>query len=250
MNQAEEIAQFIKKEEKKEWMLPASIVFAAVVIAAAFVYSSGAANNPAPTVEQGAIGKAPEITAADVVRGNSDAKVTIIEFGDFQCPYCGKFFNDVAPFIKSAFVDTGKAKLVYKPLAFLGQESENSATAVACAQEQGKFWEMHDGIFTAEYKEVEQMIARKIESSENNGNLNLNLFTKIGKEIGLDQNAFTECFNSGKKIEVTAAHMREAQEVMTDGISTPTVYINGKKVDPRVLYDKQALTVLVESYLK
>lgn len=249
MGQVEEMTQFIQKEEKKEWMLPASIVFASIVIAAAFIYSSGA-KNPAPVADPTPIEKAPQVTAGDAPLGNPDAKVTIIEYGDFQCPYCGKFYNDIEPFIKSAFIETGKAKLVYKPLAFLGKESEDAVVAVECAQEQGKFWQMHDGIFTAEYKEVEQMIARKIPSSENNGNLNLELFKKIGATIGLDQNAFVACYASGKQNEAIAAHMREAQEVMSDGISTPTVYINGKKVDPRILNDRQSLTVLIDSLLK
>lgn len=245
---AEEMTRVITKEQKQEWMLPASIVFAAIMISAAFIYSGGAKT---PTeVEQAIVEKAPQVTAADAPLGKADAKVTIIEYGDFQCPYCGKFFNDVEPFIKSAFVDTGKARLVYKPLAFLGQESENAATAVACAQQQGKFWEMHNAIFTAEYKEVEQMISRKIQSSENNGNLTFDLFKRLGAGFGLDQAAFAQCYNSGEQNAVIAAHMQEAQEVMSEGISTPTVYINGKKVDSRVLYDRQALTLLIDSLSK
>lgn len=245
---AEEMTRIIKNEQKQEWMLPASIVFAAVMISAAFIYSGGAKTSG--EVEQAIVEKAPQVTAADAPLGKADAKVTIIEYGDFQCPYCGKFFNDVEPFMKSAFIDTGKARLVYKPLAFLGQESEDAAVAVACAQQQGKFWEMHNAIFTAEYKEVEQMIARKIESSENNGNLTFDLFKRLGVGFGLDQAAFAECYNSGDKKAAIAANMQEAQEVMTDGVSTPTVYINGKKVDPRVLYDRQALTKLIDSYNK
>lgn len=242
----EEMARCIKKEEKKEWMLPASIVFAATVISAAFIYAGGPSSAAPAVIEE----PAPQIVESDVVLGNPDAKVTIIEYGDFQCPYCGKFFTDAEPFIKSAFIDTGKAKLIYKPLAFLGQESEDAVAAVECAQEQGKFWEMHDAIFSAEYKEVEQMIARKIESSENNGNLNLDLFKKLGAGFGLDQDAFAACYASGRQSDKITAYMQEAQEVMQGKISTPTVYINGKKVDISVLYNKQALTQLIDGLNK
>lgn len=247
---AEEITRIIKKEEKKEWMLPASILVAAVLISAAFIYSGGGHTSSQTTDKSAQEVAGPKITDGDTPLGNKDAKVTIIEFGDFQCPYCGKFFNDVQPFIKKAFIDTGKAKFVYKPLAFLGPESENAATAVECAQEQGKFWEMHDAIFSTEYKDVERMIAGTIKSSENNGNLTLDLFTKLAGNIGLNQDAFTTCYNSGKEKDLIAAHLKEAQDVMSEGISTPSVYVNGKKVDPRVLYDQTAFTALVDAAAK
>ena len=247
----DEMEQFIKREEKKEWMLPAAIVFAALVIGAAFIYGSGS-RNAAPVNDQAQqqAEVAPKVASDEPVRGKADAPVTIIEFGDFQCPYCGKFFAEVEPFIKSAFIDTGKAKMVYKPLAFLGQESVDAATAAECAADQGKFWEMHDAIFGSEYKDVEALIAGKIKSSENNGNLTLELFKKLGAGFGLDQDAFATCYASGTKKAILTARMTEAEQVMPEGISTPTVFINGKRIDPRILYDKQALTALIDGLTK
>ncbi|EKD24168.1 MAG: DsbA oxidoreductase [uncultured bacterium] len=247
---AEEIVKVIKKEEKKEWMLPASIVFAAIVIAAAFIYASGMETSGPAAVNQALEEKAPEITERDTILGNPNAQVTIVDYGDFQCPYCGKFYNDIEPFIRSEFIDTGKAKIVYKPLSFLGPESEAAAVAVECARDQGKFWEMHDGIFAEEYKEVEKMIAGTIASSEHNGNLNLALFQKIGKGFGLDQTAFTTCFNSGDKDAVIAQHMQDGQDVMGQGLSTPSIYINGKSIEPSVWSNKQALTTLINGLIK
>lgn len=247
----EEVTRIIKKEDKKEWMLPASILAAALMISIAFVYATGSRNAAAPGADQNAqVVAGPKITDGDSVLGKADAPVTIIEFGDFQCPYCGKFFAEVQPFIKKAFIDTGKAKMVYKPLAFLGPESESAVNAVVCAQEQGKFWEMHDAIFSTEYTEVEQMIAGKIKSSENSGNLTLDLFKKLGGTIGLNQDAFATCYNSGKAKEAIAVHMKEAQDIMSQGISTPSVYVNGKAVDPRVLYDKAAFSALIDAAAK
>lgn len=81
------------------------------------------------------------------VMGNKDAQVSIVEFADFQCPYCGRHHELVEPTILNEYVKTGKANFVYKHLAFLGQESVFAAVAAECAADQGKFWEYHDYLF-------------------------------------------------------------------------------------------------------
>lgn len=244
---AEEITRVIKKEEKKEWMLPASIVIAALMISVAFIYATGSRNGaPQLDATKGQEQAGPKIVAGDVPLGNADAKVTIIEYGDFQCPGCGNFFTEAQPFIKKAFIDTGKAKMVYKPLAFLGPESENSVSAAECAKEQGKFWEMHDAIFSAETADFRQAYAQQ-KPYENSGNLNITLFKKIAGDIGLNQDAFITCYNSGKGKEAVATYMKEAKEIMGEGFSTPSIYVNGKKVDLRVVYDQAAFTTLIEA---
>lgn len=89
----------------------------------------------------------------DHVLGDPGAPIAIIEYSDFQCPFCRSFFNDTLPSIKKNFVETGKAKLIYRhfPLNF-HPAAQPSAEAAECANDQGKFWEMHDAIFT---KQVE-----------------------------------------------------------------------------------------------
>lgn len=84
----------------------------------------------------------------DHVLGDMNAKVTLIEYSDFQCPFCDKFFRETYPLLKKEYVDTGKVRLVYRhfPLSF-HPLAEPAARASECANEQGKFWEMHDGIF-------------------------------------------------------------------------------------------------------
>lgn len=83
------------------------------------------------------------------VLGDENAPVTIVEFSDLECPYCQQFFKDAYPQIKKEYIDTGKAKLYYRhyPLPFHPM-AKPSAVAVECANDQGKFWEMHDRIFT------------------------------------------------------------------------------------------------------
>ena len=70
--------------------------------------------------------------------------MTIVEFADFQCPYCGRHQQTVQPILQQEYIDTGKANFLYKHLAFLGPESVYAAEAAECAADQGKFWEYHD----------------------------------------------------------------------------------------------------------
>ncbi|MBI5139539.1 thioredoxin domain-containing protein [Candidatus Nomurabacteria bacterium] len=81
------------------------------------------------------------------VLGNTEAKVAVVEFADFQCPYCGKYFKEIFPEIKKQYIDTGKIKFIYTNFAFLGEESINAARGAKCAQEQNKFWEYHDYLY-------------------------------------------------------------------------------------------------------
>ena len=85
----------------------------------------------------------------DPSMGSPSAKVTIIEFGDYQCPACRAFWRDTEPQIKKAYIDTGKVRLVYRdfPLEQVHPEAVLGAMAAQCANDQGKYWEMHDRIF-------------------------------------------------------------------------------------------------------
>lgn len=84
------------------------------------------------------------------VLGKKDAKVTIVEFSDFQCPFCKQFFSETLPQLKKEYIDTGKVKLFYRqfPLTSIHPNAQIAAEAAECANEQGKFWEYHDILFT------------------------------------------------------------------------------------------------------
>lgn len=79
--------------------------------------------------------------------GSASAPVTIIEFSDFQCSFCKKFWAETLPKLKEAYIHTGKARFSYRHFAILGKHSEQAALASECAAEQGKFWEYHDQLF-------------------------------------------------------------------------------------------------------
>ncbi len=150
----------------------------------------------------------------DPSKGDDDAPITIIEFSDFQCPFCGRFFTDTLPEIQEQYIDTGKVRLVYRdfPLAF-HQYAQKSAEASECADEQGKFWEMHDLLY---------------ENQDEWNDVGVDKFKEYASEIGLDTEQFDDCIDSGKYEEEVLADFEDGQSAGVSG--TPAFFINGKKI--------------------
>jgi protein-disulfide isomerase len=88
------------------------------------------------------------VSDTDFILGDPNAKVTIILYEDFQCPFCGRFFADTESTIRNTYVKDGTVRLVYRDFPFLGSESFKAAEAARCAAEQGKFWEYHDYLYS------------------------------------------------------------------------------------------------------
>lgn len=159
----------------------------------------------------------------DPVKGNTDAPITLVEFSDFQCPYCARFWKDVLPQIEENYVKTGKVKLVYRdfPLPF-HQQAQPASVASQCAHEQGKFWEMHDVIFDkqTEWSGKEDAVA---------------LFSSYGKKMGLDTKQFDECMKSKK---YNAEVMKDVVDGSAVGIGgTPGFFVNGKVISGALPYE-------------
>jgi len=153
----------------------------------------------------------------DPALGQPDAPVVIVEFSDYQCPFCKRFAEQTLPQIKEKYIDTGKVKLIFRdfPLSSIHPNAELAAEAAQCAHEQGKFWEMHDRIFQGQFEW----------SKSSEPELD---FKEYAKEIGLDVEKFTECLESER-------YKEEIQKDLRDGISygvrgTPTFFINGLRV--------------------
>ncbi|MGH7410282.1 MAG: DsbA family protein, partial [Candidatus Methylomirabilis sp.] len=89
------------------------------------------------------------LMAAGPAKGSDKAPVTIIEFSDFQCSFCWKFWKETLPRLEEEYIKTGKVRFVYRHLAILGAPSVATAQAAACAGEQGKFWDYHDKLFAS-----------------------------------------------------------------------------------------------------
>lgn len=233
----------MKKTLKTEGnFLAISILVAALIVAGTLIYVFGPGKGQGGQAgnignqETATTGQPPAV-GDDYVLGDPKAPVTIIEFGDYQCPFCGRFFSQTEPKIIENYVKTGKAKFVYKDLAFLGQESTDAALAANCAGEQGKFWEYHDLLFETENKDGE----------ENNGNLNKSLFVSLARNLGLNESDFTSCFDSKKYLAEVEGDTAEAQGSLPQ-LSTPNTFVNNKLVSGAVPYEQ--FSAVIEGELK
>jgi protein-disulfide isomerase len=127
------------------------------------------------------------------IRGRADAPITLIEYSDFTCGYCVKFFQETWPRLQAKYIDTGKVRFVYRdyPRADQGVGVE-AAVAARCAGAQGQYWPMHDRLFRG------------------GGRLDSGSFKGYAKVIGLDQAAFAKCFDERHYLESIFQDRQEA----------------------------------------
>jgi protein-disulfide isomerase len=154
----------------------------------------------------------------DTGLGNPDAPVQMVEFSDFQCPYCRKFYNETFAQLKENYIDKDLVYFVYRdfPLS-IHSDAQKAAEATECADDQGEFWEMHDLIFEGQNKLGSGTVDIPLESLKS-----------YAKELLLDTDAFNECIDSGKYADEVAA---DIQDAIRYGVSaTPTFFINGLKI--------------------
>jgi protein-disulfide isomerase len=220
--------------KKKDYILPASILIAAILISGSLIYLAGV-KGLKPQTQTAAIQEAAKITSPqiddDVILGDPQAPVTIFIFSDYQCPFCGKFFKETELLIRKNYVETGKAKMIYKDFAFLGPESIAASQAAECARDQGKYWAYHDAIFNIEIKEFDTL-----GNNEHTGNLNKEAFKKIASDLKMNVDEFLACFDSQKYAAEVERDIKEANSVM-DRASTPTIFINEKIIQGAYPYN-------------
>ncbi len=186
------------------WIIGMSIIVAGWMITRQLVK-----NNPAPMP---VLPVNIEVPAGIPVQGNNNAKVTLVEFADFQCPYCGEWQKLVYPRLKSEYIDTGKVRFVYMDFPFLGDESIKAAEAARCAMDQGKFWEYHDKLFDSQ-------------NGENEGAFIDNNLIQFAKDLQLDVAKFGSCFNARIYKPIIEESIEKGRGYGVS--STPTVFING-----------------------
>jgi protein-disulfide isomerase len=149
--------------------------------------------------------------------GNPNAPVKIIEYSDFQCPYCAQFTTKTEQQIIDAYVATGKVYFEYRSFGgFIGQESVRAAEAAYCAGDQEKFWEMHDIIFANQ-------------TGENVGAFTDKRLNAFAKELGLDTGTFDTCFSGGKYADRVSQDGVDARQAKIQ--ATPSFLINGKLLE-------------------
>ena len=211
----------IKINKSDFWKYAVYILIIVIIIGGYFVVKdkfgdiTGKAvniNTQPPTQQPGEIARLQVSTDDDAVKGEEDAQVTIIEFSDYECPFCQRFYSQTLTQIQSQYIDTGKAKLVYRdfPLSNIHPQAQKAAEAAECAGEQGKYYEMHDKLFE---NGVEGGIAG---------------FKQYAQEIGLNTNEFNSCLDSGKMADEISKDFKDGQQVGVQG--TPAFFVNGKLI--------------------
>jgi protein-disulfide isomerase len=150
----------------------------------------------------------------EAVKGSSDAKVTIIEYSDYQCPFCARFALETEPQVEQQYVSSGQVKLIFRALPFHALSME-TAQAAQCAGEQGKYWEMHDALFEHQ--------------SEWSGNPGATeLFKSYAEDLGLNTSNFNTCLNTEK---YASRVQEDLQKAINDSIeATPSFLINSHLV--------------------
>ena len=161
--------------------------------------------------------------------GSLDAPVTIVEWSDFECPFCNRFYETTIKQIKTNYIDTGKVRYVYKhfPLSF-HPAAEISAQAVECANEQGVWYEYHGAIF-----------------ENQDGTFGKDELIAWSSGIVPDQNAFRTCLESNKYLTKISEDMSYGQSLGVQG--TPGSFVNGIKVEGAQPYN--VFAALIESEL-
>lgn len=212
-----------EQKSRQQHLIPAAILLTGIIIAFSIYYSNGNTDrNPTLTEKnQETAGNFANKTVADVltlknddfVLGNPNTVNTIIEYGDFQCPFCGRFYSTTEQELKEKYVKTGKAKFVWRDFAFLGEESLWASEAARCAGDQEKFWQYHDYLF-------------ENQKGENQGAFSKDNLKKFAKNLGLNTADFNQCLDSGKYKQVTEDQTKEGRDLGING--TPTTFINGE----------------------
>lgn len=206
-----------KSSKFKDYFAPSLILLSGIIVSA-FIFWS---NNAPEKITAGSILPIDSnterakisISSGNPILGNPNAKITIIEFADFQCGYCKLFSDQVLPQIIDKYIKTGKAKFISKDFAIKGENSMSAAIAANCANEQNKFIEYHNGLYGLQEKENGfsrdniMMIAQ---------NLNLNIFK------------FNSCLGNGDIRKEVEQNTKEGKLAGVTG--TPTIFINGIKI--------------------
>ena len=157
----------------------------------------------------------PAAVSQDKSLGGPEAAVTVVEYGDFQCPACRQFAMTTARELREEFVSAGKVRFAFRHFAFLGPESQWAAEASECANEQGRFWDYFD-LLIANW------------AGENAGAFSQDKLKRLAAELSLAPDQFNACLDSGRYAEKVQQETQQGQQAGVRG--TPSVFVNGQLI--------------------
>ena len=178
-----------QRDQRQRLLTMVYIAIGVVLVVLAFIYPQ-----LKPITDIVVVDSTPRPMADGNMAGDPKASIQIVEYADFQCPYCKNFFEQTEPLVEQYFVATGKILYTYRSagnwvshnMGGVHTESQDAAAAAYCAGDQGKFWLMHDALF-ANNRDVEDQ-----------GSFTTRRLKAIAEANGLDMNAFNSCYDGGK----------------------------------------------------
>jgi protein-disulfide isomerase len=173
--------------------------------------TAGATAPPAPEIPNWAGPRPPGVDPA-VMTGRADAAVTVVEFADYQCPYCGEFARTVQPALVAKYVDTGVLRIVWRDFPYYGPQSVDAAVAARAAGRQGKFWPFHDALYAHQLP-------------LHSGRLTAGYLDGLASGLGLDVAAFDLARRDPTLRATVSADFAFGQQLGVPG--TPSFLVNG-----------------------
>ena len=205
--------------------LVVSVAFVILIIVVAISFSSYQANllemhDKTKYLEKIAAKQSPllNLENGSPPLGPESALITIVEFGDYQCEACYAWFHNTRDTLIDNYIETGKAKLIFVDLPFLGRDSPKAAQASYCAEDQGQYWEYHTMLYTFQ------------DGHPDSGWADRDRLNSFAFSLDMNMDEFNDCMNSSKYQKRVKANYDEA--VKNDVQSTPTFIIiseDGKK---------------------
>jgi protein-disulfide isomerase len=218
-----------RRQKRRQQLATILTIGGAVVLVVAVIVLLSVKKNMAPVGAITSITPEPRPMANGNEMGDPNAPIEIVEFSDFQCPACLRFYQDIEPSLVTEYISTGKVHFTYRSMGlWIGSESVAAAQAAYCAADQDRFWDYHDILF-ANW------------TGENVGDFTNNRLIAFAETIGLDMNTFRSCFNGHK-------YSDKVNQDYSDGIKagvqgTPSILINGAMYNGDLSYTsvKQAI---------
>lgn len=174
----------------------------------------------------------PQVAAQGILKGNPDAPVQVMEFADFECPGCAYFATVTGPDVMNRLVATGEVAFRFYDLPLdIHPNAVSAHNAAHCANEQGRFWEMHDAIFNGQFEWNTQATRNP-----------KRVFQGYLARVGVDADQWSECYDSERMLPVILANKREAERLRVS--STPTFVIGDRMVAGAIPYDQFRAYVL------
>ena len=156
--------------------------------------------------------------------GDTNAPVTIVEYGHFKCPACNKFFRETKPEISEKYIKTGKVKFIWKDFPYEGGDASRASEAAYCAKDQGKFWEFHDTLFTY----IWDNYYKKGINAEESLVFTDERLNEFAKQLGLNTTKFNSCITTSTYTKLVNDNFEEGKSKGAQ--ATPTFFINGQKI--------------------